>query len=35
VELPVGNTRVEAVGMDESGKPVTKDGFAWMCEAPR
>ncbi|MBL8886770.1 MAG: DUF4982 domain-containing protein, partial [Phycisphaerales bacterium] len=35
VELPVGNTRVEAVGMDESGKPVIKDGFAWMCEAPR
>jgi beta-galactosidase len=35
VELPVGNTRVEAIGMDESGKPVTKDGFAWMCEAPR
>ncbi len=35
VELPgggVGNCRVRAVGMDDSGKAVVKDGIAWMCE---
>ncbi|MGH7244187.1 MAG: glycoside hydrolase family 2 protein [Phycisphaerales bacterium] len=35
VELPVGNCRVSAVGMNEVGKPIVKDGFAWMCEAAR
>lgn len=35
VELPVGNCRVSAVGMDAGGKAVVRDGIAWMCEAAK
>lgn len=35
VELPVGNCRVSAVGMDAGGKEIVKDGFAWICEPPK
>jgi len=35
VDLPIGNTRVSAVGLNDFGKSIAKDGFAWMCEAPK
>jgi len=35
VDLPVGNNRVSAVGLDADGKAIVKDGFAWMCEAQK
>ncbi|MBX3381752.1 MAG: DUF4982 domain-containing protein, partial [Phycisphaeraceae bacterium] len=35
VELPVGNCRVSAVGMDITGKSIVKDGFGWMVESAK
>lgn len=34
-ELPVGQCRVSAVGMDASGTPIIRDGFEWECEAAK